>query len=98
MKRKINILAQYFENYNVGPEGLGEVPHWKPKGGHVFQVQVDYDWLMYADSETHDAVFTQLVANQSNEYEKYEYRDFELAPEISEISFEEFQQVYKQFA
>ena len=39
---KVNVLVecQYFENYNVGPDGFNtfgdKQPHWKPKGGHEF--------------------------------------------------------------
>ena len=32
-KIKIIIQSQYWENYNVGPDGFGDVPYWKPKGG-----------------------------------------------------------------
>lgn len=96
MKRNIHLHAQFYENYNVNSDGsLGETPYWKPKGGHTFEVEVDFDWLMYVDSEDRDAVFAELVAKQSNVYEKFEYRDFELAPEISKISFEEFNSVYE---
>ena len=32
-KIKIIIQSQYWENYNVGPEGFYDEPYWKPKGG-----------------------------------------------------------------
>lgn len=99
MKRKIHLHAQFYENYNVNSDGsLGETPYWKPKGGHTFEVEVDFDWLMYVDSDVRDAIFTKLVAKQSNVYEKFEYVEFELAPEISEISFEEFNNVYESYS
>jgi hypothetical protein len=96
MKRKIHLHAQFYENYNFNSDGfLGETPYWKPKGGHTFEVEVDSDWLMYADSEDRDVVFAELVAKQSNVYEKFEYVEFEFVPEISKISFEEFNNVYE---
>jgi len=62
MKRKIHLHAQFYENYNFNSDGyLGETPYWKPKGGHTFEVEVDSDWLMYADSEDRDVVFAELV-------------------------------------
>jgi len=98
MKRKIHLHAQFYENYNFNSDGsLGETPYWKPKGGHVFELEVDFDWLMYADGPDRDGVLTNLVAEQSNEYEKFEYREFELAPEMSKISLEEFGRVYNAY-
>ena len=95
MLSKINLLAQRFENYNVGPEGLGEVPYWKPKGGHVFEVKVNFDWLMYADSEDRDKIFASIIDAESNDYEKFEYVEFELAPEVSKISTKDFNRAFK---
>ena len=96
MTRTIHLHSQFYQNYNVNFDGsLGETPHWKPKGGHTFEVEVDFDWLMYADSEDRDAVFAELVAKQSNVYEKFEFVEFEFAPEISKISSEEFNNVYE---
>ena len=76
MDCRIIIGCQYYENYNVGPEGFGEVPHWKPKGGYDFQIDVDSDVLLYSDKlEEH---LTKLVDAQSTIAEKFEYRDHEL--------------------
>jgi len=41
MKAKVIIHCQYFENYNVGPDGFGETPHWKPKGGFEFDADME---------------------------------------------------------
>lgn len=49
MDCKLIVGCQYFENYNVGPEGFGEVPHWKPKGGHEFEIEVNSDVLLYSN-------------------------------------------------
>lgn len=76
MKSKLIVSCQYYENYNVGPEGFGEVPHWKPKGGHEFEIEVDSDVLLYSNKlEEH---LTKLVEAQSTIAEKFEYRDHEL--------------------
>lgn len=76
MDCKLIISCQYYENYNVGPEGFGEVPHWKPKGGHTFQIKVDSDVLLYSNKlEEH---LTKMVAAQSTIAEKFEYRDHEI--------------------
>ncbi len=76
MKSKLIVSCQYYENYNVGPEGFGEVPHWKPKGGHEFEIEVDSDVLLYSNKlEEH---LTKLVEAQSTIAEKFEYREHEL--------------------
>ena len=76
MNVKLVINCQYYENYNVGPVGFGEVPHWKPKGGHEFEIEVDSDVLLYSNKlEEH---LTKLVEAQSTIAEKFEYRDHEL--------------------
>lgn len=76
MKSKLVVSCQYYENYNVGPEGFGETPHWKPKGGHEFVIEVDSDVLLYSNKlEQH---LTKLVEAQSTIAEKFEYRDHEL--------------------
>ena len=76
MKSKVIVYTQFYENYNVGPDGFGEVPHWKPKGGHEFEIEVDSDVLLYSNKlEEH---LTKLVAEESTIAEKFEYRGHEL--------------------
>ena len=76
MDVKLVINCQYFENYNVGPEGFGEVPSWKPKGGHEFEIEVDSDVLLYSNKlEQH---LTKLVEAQSTIAEKFEYCEHKL--------------------
>jgi len=77
MDVKLVVNCQYFENYNVGPEGFGEVPHWKPKGGHEFSVEVDSDVLLYGEEQI-EKVLSKMVEEQSNEACKYEYRSYEI--------------------
>ena len=72
---KILVHTQYFENYNIGPEGFGKVPHWKPKGGHTFQIEMDADLLMYTDPAE---VFGKMLEKQNSIAERFEYRDYEV--------------------
>lgn len=76
MKSKLVVSCQYYENYNVGLDGFGEIPHWKPKGGHEFEIEVDSDVLLYSNKlEQH---LTKLVEAQSTIAEKFEYRSHEI--------------------
>ena len=76
MDCKLIVGCQYFENYNVGPDGFGEVPHWKPKGGHEFEIEVNSDVLLYSNDLVKH--LTKMVEAQSTIAEKFEYRDHEL--------------------
>ena len=74
----VNLLVncQYYENYNVGPEGFGEVPYWKPKGGHQFLMPINSDYLMYADESQIVEAITKIVEKQTTISCKFEYRDY----------------------
>ena len=76
----VNLLVncQYYENYNVGPEGFGEVPHWKPKGGHQFLMPINSDYLMYADESEIVSAITKVVEKQNTISCKFEYREYEI--------------------
>lgn len=81
---KVNVLVncQYFENYNVGPEGFNtygdKQPHWKPKGGHQFLMPIDSDIVTYAEpSELLDAICF-LVEKQNNIASRFQYIDHEI--------------------
>jgi len=76
MKSTVLVHTQYHENYNVGPEGFGATPHWKPKGGHTFSIEMDVDILMYAPNV--EQIFAQLVERQSTIAEKFEYISHEI--------------------
>jgi hypothetical protein len=89
MDTTIRITAQFYENYAIGPNGPEGAPHWKPKGGHEFILRVDSDTVMYAPNLKD--ILTEMVADQSNQYEKFEYIEHEVqfsAP--SELSAEIF--------
>ena len=77
---KVNLLVecQYYENYNVGPEGFGEVPHWKPKGGHQFLMPINSDYLMYADESQIVEAITKIVEKQNTISCKFEYREYQI--------------------
>ena len=89
----LNIHCQYYENYNVGPEGFNtygdKLPHWKPKGGHTFVIRdFDADFLFYDEVGAINAIKA-LVASKANEACKFEYIDHELIfaePEVVELN------------
>ena len=68
---KILVHTQYYENY-AAHEG-GE--HWKPKGGHTFQIEMDADLLLYTDPRE---VFGKMVESHSNEHARYKYIDYDI--------------------
>jgi len=75
MNVKIVVNCQYYENYNVGPEGFGEVPYWKPKGGHTFEMPIDSDAVIYTDDEVMKKAILNLVESQNTIVERFEYRE-----------------------
>ena len=68
---KILVHTQYYENY-AHYEG-GE--HWKPKGGHTFQIEMDADLLLYTD---HAEVLGKMVESQNSDLERFKYVDHEI--------------------
>ena len=82
MNSNVLVHCQYYENYNVGPEGFGEVPYWKPKGGHTFKMPIDSDIMLYADTDVILKAIKDLVESQNSIAERFEYIEHEL--EISE--------------
>ena len=77
---KVNLLVecQYYENYNIDANGWGEVPHWKPKGGHQFLMPIDSDYLMYADESEIVSAITKVVEKQNTISCKFEYREYKI--------------------
>lgn len=78
MKAKVIVHCQYFENYNVGPEGFGEVPHWKPKGGFEFVMPIESDTMFYADTDVVVQAIKNLVEKQNTIGDRFEYVDHEV--------------------
>lgn len=72
MKVQVNITAQYFENYSDT-----NTPHWKPKGGADFSVMADDDAFLYCEEQCVE-VIKALLAERSNDGQRYEYRSHEL--------------------
>lgn len=97
MDTTIRITAQFYENYAIGPNGLEGAPYWKPKGGHEFIIKADSDMVIYADDLK--TILTEMVAEQSNDYEKFEYIDHEVIfSKPTELSSKVFEsKVSKQF-
>jgi hypothetical protein len=75
---KVIVHCQYFENYNVGPDGFGETPYWKPKGGFDFVMPIDSDTMFYADTEVVVQAIKNLVEKQNTIGERFEYIDYEM--------------------
>lgn len=97
----LKIECQYYENYNVGPEGFNTYgdcqPHWKPKGGHTFAIRdFDPDFLFYDEDQVVEAIKA-LVASKANQACKFEYINHELIfsePEVIELN--EFMACYNE--
>jgi hypothetical protein len=99
MDAKVLVHCQYFENYNLDINGFGEVPHWKPKGGHTFQMPIDSDIMMYGDEGKVIQAITNLVEAQNSIAEKFEYREHELVfsePTLVEGLGEEIQKLHSE--
>lgn len=73
----VKVMAQYYENYNVGADGINVYgdgkPHWKPKGGQEFIFPIESDWVMYSEREQLVEAINTMLKSQSNEMCKYEY-------------------------
>jgi len=78
MKANLLVHCQYYENYNVDANGFGEIPHWKPKGGHTFTMPVDSDTVFYADEDKLIQAIKNLVESQNSIAAKFEYIEHEL--------------------
>ncbi len=67
----ITILTQYYENYSDT-----ETPHWKPKGGHKFSIEVSDTSAMYCPDLK--SLCAELIKEQCTEIEKFEYIEHEV--------------------
>ena len=93
MKTLLHIETQLEENYSAHNwDGEGKCPeHWKPKGGHMFTLQVNSDNFLYAEEQCVKAIKT-LLAKQSNDYERFTYISHELIfHEPTALNDEEFE-------
>lgn len=70
-KNTILIHTQYEENYGFHEGNF----HWKKKGGHTFQIEMNADFFMY----THPAeVFGKMLESQNSDLERFTYVDHEI--------------------
>jgi hypothetical protein len=77
MNINVIVTAQYYENYNVGPDGFGETPYWKPKGGHTFNLPLDSDTLFYGE-DVLIAGIKELLKKQNSIAQKFEYIEHDI--------------------
>ena len=68
---KILVHTQYEENYGFSEGNF----HWKPKGGHTFQIEMDADLLMYTDPAE---VFGKMLESQNSDLERFTYLEYEV--------------------
>lgn len=91
-KTLMRITAQYEENYGWAEGG----EHWKPKGGHEFELRADSDIFMYAEEQALAAIKT-LLAKHSNKACRYTYVSHELVfHEPTPLSAEEFEKLVQE--
>lgn len=98
MEGKVLVHCQYYENYNVGPDGFGEVPYWKPKGGHTFEMPIDSDIVFYGDTQVVVQAIKNMVEKQNSIAEKFEYREHEFVsvePSVVNGLEEEIDRLYE---
>jgi len=102
MKSNLLVHCQYYENYNVGPDGFNTygdgLPHWKPKGGHTFKMPVDADMVFYADEDKLIQAIKNLVESQNSIAGRFEYCEHELVisePTLVEGLEGEIQKLYQ---
>ena len=68
---KILVHTQYEENYGHYEGNF----HWKKKGGHTFQIEMDADLLMYTDPRD---VFAKMLESQNSDLERFTYVDHQI--------------------
>ena len=59
--RTIQIFCNYYENYNFDEA----IPYYKIKGTHVFEMDVNFDDLMYRKDEL-EAAINDMIAKDTN--------------------------------
>ena len=71
MKNIVLVHTQLEENYGFYEGNF----HWKKKGSHTFQIELDVDLLMY--TEVSD-IFGKMLEAQSNDLERFTYIEYEI--------------------
>ena len=82
--RTIQIFCNYYENYNLEGE-----PYYKIKGTHVFEMDVNFNDLMYRKGELKAAI-NDMIAKQTNpdnspHADKYIIKDIDLKDEVTKF-------------
>ena len=82
--RTIQIFTNYYENYNLDGE-----PYYKIKGTHVFEMDVNFNDLMYRKDELKAAI-NDMIAKDTNPdnspyADKYIITDIDLKDEVTKF-------------
>lgn len=70
-KNTVLVHTQYEENYAHYEGGF----HWKKKGGHTFQIEMDADHIFYSDPAK---VFSKMLESHNSDMERFTYVDHEI--------------------
>jgi hypothetical protein len=70
----VRLTAQVYENYG-SPDALD---HWKPKGGHVFLIPVNSDYVCFLPKSELMSRLNLLLERHSSDLFRYEYVDHEV--------------------
>ena len=71
MTNTILVHTQYEENYGFDEGNF----HWKPKGGHTFQIEMEADLLMYTNPSE---VFGKMLESHNSDIERFTYIEYEI--------------------
>lgn len=70
-KNTVLVHTQYEENYAHYEGGF----HWKKKGGHTFQIEMDADIIMYSNPSH---VFAKMLESQCSDLARYTYVGYDI--------------------
>ena len=84
--RTIQIFTNYYENYNFD----SDFPYYKIKGTHVFEMDVNFNDLMYRKDELVAAI-NDMIAKQTNPTnslmaDKYIITDIDLKDDVTKLT------------
>jgi len=65
------VHTQYEENYGFHEGNF----HWKPKGSHTFQIEMDADHMFYSDPAK---VFSKMLEKHNSDLERFTYVDHDI--------------------
>ena len=83
--RAIQVHTNYYENYNFD----SDIPHYKIKGSHVFECEVNVDDLMYNEEKLrsilNDKIHRATNPHNSPDADKYIITSIELKDEVTDF-------------